>query len=265
MPRPLSKKKLLELKPKLDALVDRIEQPGFIDSDPIQFMYAFEEKPDREIAGFFAAIMAWGRRDIVINKVDDLLKRMDYKPAEFILNFSESDASKLDGFKHRTFKPIDMYWLIKILQSIYKKHDSFEGFWEMCYEKAQIQNRELIALFHEEFFAIHPEAPKRARKHISNPEKNSTCKRLYMYLRWCIRTGPVDTGIMNFMPASELKIPFDVHVARQARKLNLITYNQNNWKCVLLLNKQLTILDSNDPAKYDFALFGLGIQSRNPN
>ena len=84
-----------------------------------------------------------------------------------------------------------------------------------------------------------------------------------MYLRWCIRKGPVDTGIMSFMPTSELKIPFDVHVARQARKLKLITYNQNNWKCVILLHKQLTILDSDDPAKYDFALFGLGIESRN--
>ncbi|MEP1151915.1 MAG: TIGR02757 family protein [Balneola sp.] len=263
MPRPLSKKKLLELKPELDAFVERIEQPGFIDNDPIQFMYAFEDKTDREIAGFFAAIMAWGRRDIVINKVDDLLKRMDYKPTEFVLNFSESDTPKLDGFKHRTFKPIDIYWLIKTLQSIVKEYKDFEGFWEMCYQKSKNQDRELIAVFNEEFFAIHPEIPARTRKHISNSEKNSTCKRLYMYLRWCLRDGPVDTGIMNFMPTSELKIPFDVHVARQARKLNIITYNQNNWKCVLLLNKQLTILDSNDPAKYDFALFGMGIESRN--
>ncbi|XWN37555.1 MAG: TIGR02757 family protein [Balneola sp.] len=257
----MTKKKLLALKPKLDALVDQIEQPGFIDNDPIQFMYAFEDKNDKELAGFFAAIMAWGRRDIVINKVDDLLNRMDYKPADFILNFSESDAKKLEGFKHRTFKPIDIYWLIKTLQSILEEHQTFEAFWEMCYQKAQNQNRELIALFHEEFFSIHPEIPKRTRKHISNSEKNSSCKRLYMYLRWCIRNSPVDLNTMNFMSASELMIPLDVHVARQARALGLLDRKQNDWKAVLELTEKLRFLDSEDPAKYDFALFGLGVGS----
>lgn len=259
MPRTLSKKKLLELKPELDGLVKRIETPSFIDNDPIQFMYAFEDKNDKELAGFFAAIMAWGRRDIVIAKVDDLLKRMDYKPASFISHFSESDIEKLDGFKHRTFKPIDIYWLIKTLQSILKKYSHFEAFWEMCYQKAKTQNRELIAIFNEEFFSIHPEVAQRTKKHISNSEKNSSCKRLYMYLRWCIRSGPVDLGTMNFMKPSELKIPLDVHVARQARGLGILKRKQNDWKAVIELNDKMRILDPEDPAKYDFALFGLGV------
>jgi len=254
-----SKKKLLELKPELDALVERIEQSNFIDDDPIQFMYAFEGKNDKELAGFFAAIMAWGRRDIVIAKVDDLLKRMDYKPAEFILNFSETDAEKLEGFKHRTFKPIDMYWLIKTLQSILKKHGTFEAFWAVCYQNAETQDRQLIAVFQEEFFAIHPEVPQRTRKHISNSEKNSSCKRLYMYLRWCLRPGPVDLNSMTFMPISELMIPLDVHVARQARSLGLLKRKQNDWKAVQELTGKLLLLDPEDPAKYDFALFGLGV------
>jgi uncharacterized protein (TIGR02757 family) len=251
--------KLLELKPKLDALVKNIEQPGFIDNDPIQFMYAFEEKNDKELAGFFAAIMAWGRRDIVINKVDDLLKRMDYKPADFILNFSDSDADKLDGFKHRTFKPIDIYWLIKTLQSILKEYQTFEGFWKRCYQISKEQDRELIAIFYEEFFAFHPEVPPRTRKHISNPEKNSSAKRLNMYLRWCIRSGSVDLNTMNFMSTSELMIPLDVHVARQARALGLLERKQNDWKAVQELTQKLRLLDPKDPAKYDFALFGLGV------
>ena len=255
----MTKKKLLALKPQLDALVEQIEQPDFIDNDPIQFMYAFEDKNDKELAGFFAAIMAWGRRDIVINKVDDLLKRMDYKPADFILNFNESDAAKLEGFKHRTFKPVDIYWLVKTLQSILKKHHTFEVFWELCYQKSKAQKRELIAVFHEEFFSIHPEIPQRTRKHISNPEKNSSAKRLNMYLRWCIRGGPVDLETMNFMDPSELKVPLDVHVARQARKLGLLKRKQNDWKAVIELNKNLQELDPEDPSKYDFALFGLGV------
>ncbi len=257
--RVLSKKKILELKPYLDSLIRDIEVPEYIDSDPIQFMHAFENKADQEIAGFFAAIMAWGRRDIVIAKVDDLLKRMEYRPTEFITNFSEAEAPIFEDFKHRTFKPIDVYWLIKTLQSIIYKFGTFEGFWDNCYQKANHQNRELIAIFHGEFFSFHPEVAQRTKKHISNPEKNSSCKRLYMYLRWCIRKSSVDLGIMTFMPKSELKIPLDVHVARHARRLGLLSRHQNDWKSVIELNEKLKILDPLDPGKYDYALFGLGV------
>jgi len=256
----LSKKKLLELKPILDHIVEDVEVQEFIESDPIQFMHAFEEKNDKELAGFLAAIMAWGRRDIVIAKVDDLLNRMNYRPSEFIQNFSDSEADLLDGFKHRTFKPEDIYWMIKALQTAIKEYESFEGFWADCYQQSKIENRELIAIFHQRFFEFHPETPQRSRKHIANPEKNSSAKRLYMYLRWCIRKSVVDIGSMNFMSPSELKIPLDVHVARQARALGMLSRTQNDWKSVLELNEKLRILDPDDPAKYDYALFGMGIR-----
>ena len=255
----LSRKKIHTLKPYLDSLVQKIEVPEYIDSDPIQFMHAFESKTDREIAGFFAAIMAWGRRDIVISKVDDLLNRMNYRPTEYVQNFSESDVPELETFKHRTFKPIDIYWLIKGLQTILKDYGDFEGFWSSCYQQAKKEEREFITVFHERFFELHPETPLRTRKHISNPEKNSSAKRLYMYLRWCIRKSKVDLGIWNFMSPPELKIPLDVHVARQARRLGLLSRKQNDWKAVLELTEKLQVLDPDDPTKYDFALFGLGV------
>lgn len=255
----LSKKKILELKPFLDSLITKIENPAYIDTDPIQFMHAFENKTDQEIAGFFAAIMAWGRRDIVIAKVDDLLKRMNYQPADFVLNFSESDAPLFDGFKHRTFKPIDIYWLVRSLQTIIIKYGDFEGFWASCYQQAITEHRELIAVFHHRFFELHPEIPQRTKKHISNPEKNSSAKRLYMYLRWCIRNSEVDLGIWKFIPAAELKIPLDVHVARQARRLGLLSRTQNDWKSVVELTNKLKLLNADDPGVYDYALFGLGV------
>lgn len=255
----LSNQELKELKPYLDELVDKYDRKEFIDDDPIQFMHAFSDKKDQELAGFFAAIMAWGRRDIVIAKVDDLLNRMNYRPYEFILHFSESDAEVFSNFKHRTFKPEDIYWLIKALKNILDTYQTFEGFWKECYKISRSQKRELMAIFHEQFFSFHPETPQRTRKHISNPKKNSACKRLYMYLRWCIRKSEVDLGIMNFMPPSELKIPLDVHVGNQARKIGLLKRTQNDWKAVLELTEKLITLDSNDPAKYDFALFGSGV------
>lgn len=256
----LSRKKILRLKPFLDNLVQEIESPSYIDSDPVQFMHSFEDKNDKELAGFFAATMAWGRRDIVNAKVEDLLRRMNYHPAEFIGNYSERDALHFDGFKHRTFKPIDLHWLSATLKTILLRFQTFEGFWEFCLEKANREQRELIAVFHEQFFTFHPEIPRRTRKHISNPEKNSSAKRLYMYLRWCIRkNSSVDPGTMNFLSPAALKIPLDVHVARQARKLGLLSRKQNDWKAVLELTEKMKLLDPRDPAKYDYALFGIGV------
>ncbi|MEX0723798.1 MAG: TIGR02757 family protein [Gracilimonas sp.] len=258
--RTISKKKLLELKPFLDELVNEIETPNYIDDDPVQFMHAFEQKNDKELAGFFAATMAWGRRDIVNAKVEDLLQRMNNRPEEFILNYSESDAANYEGFKHRTFKPIDLHWLTKTLQSILLKFRTFEKFWTFCYDRSKSEKKDLISVFHDQFFTFHPEAPQRVRKHVSNPAKNSSAKRLYMYLRWCLRkNSPVDPGTMAFMSPAELKIPLDVHVARQARKLGLLSRKQNDWKAVQELTNKMKLLDPKDPAKYDFALFGIGV------
>lgn len=257
--RKRSRKQLLKLKPSLDEWVYKMEQPAYIDSDPIQFLHAFQDANDINVAGFFTATMAWGKRSIVIAKVDDFLSRMSYKPVEFIGNFTESDFEYLKGFKHRTFNDEDMYWLIKTIQSILKKHLSFESFWMECYQDSKRHNRPLMGVFHEKFFSFYPEIPARTRRHLSNPEKGGSCKRLYMYLRWTLRGGPVDLKSMSFMDTSEIYIPLDVHVARQSRILGLITRRQNDWKAVLELQKELVFLDPKDPSKYDYALFGLGL------
>jgi len=256
-----SSKQLQRLKHWLDEWVKRIEQPAYIQDDPISFMHAFDDKEDQALAGFFAAIMAWGRRDIVIAKVQNLLERMDHQPAAFIRNFSDDDATVFDGFKHRTFKAVDLFWLTKCLHKIVHVHGSFQAFWKYCYIKAKQTNRELIAVFHHEFFGMHKEIPRRTRKHVSNSEKGSSCKRLYLYLRWVIRKGsPVDLGIMNFMEPSELVVPLDVHSARQARGLGLLTRKYNDWKAAQELTQNMRKIDPEDPAKYDYALFGIGVQ-----
>lgn len=263
MPPELQKRstgQIKKLKPFLDKWVERVEQPNYINEDPVLFMHAFNQKEDQLLAGFFAATMAWGRRDIVIRKVRDLLDRMDNRPTEFIGNFSGNDTDRFDGFKHRTFKPVDMIWLIKILQSVLEEFKSFECFWDACYQKAQQTDRPLMAVFHEDFFALKPNTPKRTYKHVSNAEKKSSCKRLYLYLRWAIRKeSPVDLGLMDFMPTSELMVPLDVHVARQARRLGLLSRTYNDWWAVQELTEALQLLDPEDPAKYDYALFGLGV------
>jgi len=243
----------------LDDIVAQVEVPSYIDSDPICFLHAYDSPLDRQLAGFFAAIMAWGRRDIVIQKVGELLERMHHQPASFIRNYSESDRTFLSGFKHRTFTEEDVHQLIVQLSGILQRFGDFESYWADVYSQSKAQNRELIAVFHERFFEFH-KGPLRVRKHLANSEKNSSCKRLYLYLRWTVRQNScVDTGLFSFMPASELMIPLDVHVARQARILGLLGRKQNDWKAVVELTEKLRLLDSNDPAKYDYALFGIGV------
>ncbi len=257
--RKRSRSALLELKPLLDEINDRVEQPDYIPYDPVQFMHAFDDKRDKEIAGFLAATMAWGRRDIVVSKVDDLLKRMSYDPFEFVMNYTQAEYAAFRGFKHRTFKPIDMHGLILTLREIYRKYPDFETFWKECYEAGKNEIRPFLAIFNERFFSLSPDLAPRTKKHVSNPENGSPCKRLYMFLRWTIRKdSPVDPGIWSFMPPSELQIPLDVHVARQGRKYGLITRRSNDWKTVNELTKTLSFLNPEDPARYDYALFGIG-------
>ena len=257
--RQRSRKALLQLKPILDEINNRVEQPDYIPIDPVQFMHAFEEKRDKEIAGFLAATMAWGRRDIVVSKVDNLLQRMDYAPHNFVMNYDQQMYGRLRAFKHRTFKPIDIHGLILTLREIYMSYPDFESFWKECYDSGKDQNRPFLAIFNERFFSFSPDLAERTRKHVSNPENGSPCKRLYMFLRWTIRKdSPVDPGIWSFMPPSELMIPLDVHVARQARKFGLLTRRSNDWKTVNQLTNTLSVLNPEDPARYDYALFGIG-------
>jgi len=256
----VSKKRLFELKTFLDKLNDEVEISDYIQSDPISFMHAFTDPKDQLIAGFFAAIMAWGRRDIVLAKVSDLLERMDHKPYEFVTQFDEISSKKLIGFKHRTFTSEDVYWLIRILKQIHTNFGSFESFWGHCFKKASQENVHFMDIFHSEFFNQVQETPRRTRKHIADKRKKSTCKRLFLFLRWAVRdNSPVDLGIMDIIPKSELRIPFDVHVARQARILGLLGRKQNDWVALDELHCRLIQLDPNDPARYDYALFGLGV------
>ncbi|PWN06165.1 TIGR02757 family protein [Rhodohalobacter mucosus] len=251
--------KLRELKPYLDDINNRVERHSYIKDDPVRFMHMYTDKKDMEIAGFLAATMAWGRRDIVIAKADELLKRMDYSPYEFVSNYNQAEFSRFNNFRHRTFKPIDIHGLLLALQQIYTEFRDFEAFWNRCYRIGENQGRHFLAVFHEEFFRRSSDLAGRTVKHVSNPEKGSPCKRLYMYLRWTIRDGsPVDPGIWSFIKPSELMIPFDVHVARQARRYGLLSRRTNDWKSVNELTQTLIQLDPLDPARYDYALFGIG-------
>ena len=253
-------------------MVDKYNQPSFIKNDPISIPHLFNKKQDIEIAGFFAAIFSWGNRITIINKSKELLERMDKSPYEFIRNGTAKDLKKLSGFKHRTFHEDDLYYFIEFFRRHYKKFDSLEeafipplipekGF-ELACRSGRDQVEQALNHFKKYFFSFGH--LKRTEKHIASPAQKSSCKRLNMFLRWMVRNDHkgVDFGIWhNFSPAA-LICPLDVHVARVARKLNLLHRKQNDWQAATELTKALCNLDNQDPVKYDFALFNLGIDGK---
>ena len=235
----------------------------FVEFDPICIPHLFSKKQDIEIMGFWAAILAWGQRKTIINKCNELIKLMDGAPFDFIKNHEPADLKPFLGFKHRTFNEIDTLYFIEFFKNHYASNDSLEGAFNFEYELASDTTDGLIN-FQNLFFSLEF-APQRTRKHISSPINNSTCKRLNMFLRWMVRSDNygVDFGIWKNIKPNQLICPCDVHVDRVGRKLGLIERVQTDWKTALELTENLKKFDSNDPVKYDFALFGMGIEGFN--
>jgi uncharacterized protein (TIGR02757 family) len=245
-----------ELKNFLDKKVKEYNQPSFIKDDPVCIPHFFTKQQDIEIAGFFAAMFAWGNRTTIIQKSKELMLLMDMQPHQFCLHAKENDLKKLLAFKHRTFNTTDLLYFVEFFRFHYSKEFSLETAFTMHGKTVE----EMLTGFHHYFFSLE-EIPQRTKKHIATPERKSTCKRLNMYLRWMVRNdnNGVDFGIWKNILPCQLICPIDVHVARVARHFKLLTRTQTDWAAALELTKRLRSFDAKDPAKYDFALFALGV------
>nr|WP_321235451.1 TIGR02757 family protein [uncultured Psychroserpens sp.] len=246
-----------DLKEFLDTKVEQYNHPRFIESDPIQIPHQFSKKEDIEIAGFLTATIAWGNRKSIINNAYKMMHLLEHSPYDFIINHKDSDLDKFHGFVHRTFNSDDFIQFIKSLKHIYTTHNGLEAIFSKHTESQTLQYA--IHQFKQSFFEI--EHLERSKKHVSDPLKNSAAKRINMFLRWMVRQdhNGVDFGIWESISPALLSCPLDVHSGNVARKLKLLKRKQNDGKALLELDISLRKLDSNDPVKYDFALFGLGV------
>ncbi len=253
----------MQLKEFLDQKVEEYNQPFFIEKDPICIPHMFTKKQDIEIAGFFAAIFAWGNRTTIINKSKVLLQLMDQSPYEFCLHHSNKELKKLIGFSHRTFNDTDLLYFIEFFKSHYQSNDSLESAFSKNIQTSDKTIENALIGFYRYFFSL-PDVPSRTTKHISSPEKKSACKKICMFLRWMIRNDHkgVDFGLWSSIKPSQLVIPLDVHVTRIAKKLRLTDRKQSDWQTALELTAQLRSFDDLDPVKYDFALFTLGVEEK---
>lgn len=251
-----------DIKEFLDKKVNEFNRPAFIPNDPISIPHLFTERQDIEIMGFFAAILAWGQRKTIINKCNELIERFDGMPAQFVKQHDESDLKSLLGFKHRTFNDTDLLYFVAFLRFHYAQFDSLEdAFLIGSQSQPEFSIEHCLNEFKAYFFSL-PDHPIRTKKHISSPMQKSSCKRLNMFLRWMVRKDNkgVDFGIWDRISPRDLICPCDVHVERVARRFGLITSDKINWKTASELTQNLKIFDPLDPVKYDFALFGIGVE-----
>ena len=254
----------VNIKEFLDQKVLEFNRPAFIEQDPISIPHRFSQQQDIEVMGFIAAILAWGQRKTIINKCIELIERMDGSPAAFIRGHEDSDLKNLLGFKHRTFNDTDLLYFVAFLRFHYTRFDSLEDAFLIGQQdagKAFSMERSLDE-FKAYFFSL-PDYPIRTRKHVSSPKQKSSCKRLNMFLRWMVRQDNcgVDFGIWKRLKPADLICPCDVHVERVGRRFGLIRSDKVNWKMALELTEELKRFDPVDPVKYDFALFGIGVNS----
>lgn len=246
-----------ELKEFLDLKVVTYNHPRFIESDPIQIPHKFSKKEDIEISGFLTATISWGNRKSIITNANKMMQMLDHEPYDFVINHQASDLEKLRSFVHRTFNEDDFIQFIKSLNHIYTQHGGLEPVFSRNTEEFSTQ--QAIHHFKKHFFEI--EHLPRTQKHVSDPLRNSAAKRINMFLRWMVRddNNGVDFGIWKTLSPAQLSCPLDVHSGNVARALGLLKRTQNDAKALTELDQALRRLDKDDPVKYDYALFGLGV------
>lgn len=247
-----------ELRDLLEHLHDKYNRTEFIGPDPISVPHAFTAKEDREIAGFFAATIAWGNRKAIVKSARRMMQYMDDAPADFVRNASADDLARLRTYVHRTFNGQDFTDFVLAIRGITERFGGIGDFFESTYE-AEGDMARVLSAFRREFFACGHNP--HCEKHLSSVDKGAACKRINMYLRWFVRRDDrgVDFGLWRRIPMSALYLPLDVHSGNMGRALGLLTRRQNDWKATAEITASLREFDPADPVRYDFSLFGAGI------
>lgn len=251
------------LKNLLHQKAAQYNQVAFIAKDPIVIPHRFTKRQDIEIAGFFAAILAWGNRTSIINSTNKLMAWMDEAPHEFMLRHEDTDLKKMLSFAHRTFNATDLFYCMAFFKFHYSQYHSLEDAFVPQQKYTELNTEQALVHFHNYFFSLE-DFPERTKKHIATPARKSACKRLNMYLRWMVRKDKmgVDFGLWQKISPAQLICPLDVHVANVAHRFGLLPNTNSNWQNAIALTEQLKTLNEKDPAVYDYALFGLGAEER---
>ena len=247
-----------ELRDLLEHLHDKYNRPEFIENDPISVPHSFTSRDDREVAGLLASTIAWGNRKAIVKSAHRMMQYMDNAPADFVRSASDSELARLDSYVHRTFNGEDFKDFVRGVRGMFERFGGIGSFVESRYE-ATGSMAQVLSDFRREFFAcVHN---SHCEKHLSSIDKGAACKRLNMYFRWFVRRDErgVDFGEWRKVPMSALYLPLDVHTGNMGRALGLLTRRQSDWKATVEITESLREFDAADPVRFDFSLFGAGI------
>lgn len=242
-----------DIKNLMDELAERYETEEFIKDDPVQFPHRYQKAEDIEIAGFIASIFAYGSRKAFIGKLNQLFAMMGESPYQYIVN----GKFELNGFNYRFMKENDIVAILEVLHKLYLEDGGLAGLFSRA-----AQTEDLMRNITDYFYKNAGEKAGYGFYHaIPNAAKGNAMKRMWLYLRWMVRKSVVDLGVWKFITPADLRIPMDVHVARISRELGILKRSSNDKKAVEELSAFLRTLDPQDPIKYDFALFGYGVNN----
>jgi uncharacterized protein (TIGR02757 family) len=257
-----------QLRPTLDRLYETYDHPESA-VDPIHIVRRFQHRDDREIVGFCAAALAFGRVASVLRSIDRLLAIMGDRPAEYVRGFDpRSEARRFSGFVHRWTQGADFTALLWILRQMVETAGSLEGFLLAGRENDDLDmgqtldnfSRRALALDLRPAYGRRPDRPGVAY-FFPRPSGGSACKRLNLFLRWMVRRDALDLGVWTRVAPARLIVPLDTHVIRVGRCLRLTRYTSPGWRMAEDITASLRRLDPHDPVKYDFALCHLGMRN----
>jgi uncharacterized protein (TIGR02757 family) len=262
------------LKSALDRLYESFNYPDSA-VDPIQIVRRFDRADDREVVGFLAASLAFGRVASVIQSIERVLQIAGDHPAAYVRGFDPArHASHFDAVVHRWARSADLVALVWMVKQMLDRSGSIEQFFVEGYDRAHLDVEPAIESFCSRALALdvkaaYPSTRRAARTarlpgvayFFPRPSAGSGCKRLNLFLRWMVRKDALDLGLWTHIPSSALIVPLDTHVIRVGRCLRLTRYQSPGWKMAREITESLRALDPVDPVKYDFALCHLGMMN----
>ena len=254
------------LRDRLDALYHGFNAAAS-QTDPIELVRPYATGPDREVAGFLAAGLAFGNVIAVMASVRAVLECMGPSPAAFVRAFDpRRDAVRFDGFVHRWTRAVDIVALLYLLRQMIDRSGSIEGFFAEGDDRSAPDVAAALESFSSRALAIDLRPVYGSRRprpgvnyFFARPSSGGACKRLNLYLRWMVRRDEVDLGVWTRITPSRLIVPLDTHIIRLGQCLRLTRYRSPGWRMATDITAALRTLDPSDPVRFDFSICHLGM------